>query len=207
MGRGIRFLIVGSMAAVWLSSIACSKELMGGGERGEVITRVNDDEGSGARADRAGSRHLLRAVLPGGSGPQGTVQAAVQLALVSSSGAIDPVASSGSVQVAIGSAEGMLIGTDLVDARGYTQVRVTFSSVSANITGGLLGGLPLVGTVTLDVADPITVDLPVSLIVQPGSTHTLVLDLNAGTWLGAVDPSTLKVPAATFRAAVGVSVN
>jgi hypothetical protein len=195
------------MAAVSTSSTACSKELMGGGERGEVVTRVNDDEGSGAQADRVGRHHLLRAVLPGGSGPEGTVKAAVQLALISSSGSIDPVASSSSVQVAIGSSDGMVIGSDMVDARSYTQVRVTFSSVSANVTGGLLGGLPITGTVTLDVAEPIIVDLPIALTVQPGSTHTLILDLNAGTWLSAVDPSTLKVPAASFRSAVGVSVN
>lgn len=204
MGRRLGVL---ALVAFMASSAGCSKELMAGGQRGEVTTTMNDEPGSAAaRSDGAASSHLLRSVLPAGTGLQGTVQAEVQVALLDEGGRADVIAPDGAATVRIGASDGPEIGKDSVYVGLYPTVRVTFSSVTADITGGLLGagGLPILGRVTVQLTTPVTIDAPVALTVEARSEHEVVIDLNASTWLAAVDPATLTVPASAFRGALEV---
>lgn len=199
MRRRLGVLILAALVA---SSAGCSKELLAGGERGEVTTTMNDGPGSSsARSDGAPSTRLLRSVLPAGTGPQGTVQAAVQVALVEEGGGADVIVPDGAATVRIGDSEGAVLGTDdSVYVGLYPTARVTFSSVTADITGGL----PIIGRVTVQLTAPVTIEAPVALTVEAGSKHRVIIDLNASTWLAAVDPVTLTVPAAAFRSALEV---
>jgi hypothetical protein len=168
---------------------------------------MNDGpDGAAARSDGSSSRRLLRSVLPAGTGPQGTVEAELQVALVDESGRSDVIAPSGAATVQIGASAGPEIGRDSVYVGLYPSARVTFSSISANVTGGLpgVGGLPISGRVTVQLTTPVTVEVPVALTVESGSEHEVIIDLNASTWLAAVDPATLTVPASAFRGALGV---
>jgi hypothetical protein len=119
---------------------------------------------------------------------------------------VDVIVPGGAATVRIADAEGVDLGTDSVSVGLYPAVRLTFSSVTADITGGLLGGLPILGRITVQLTTPVTIDVPVALRVTAGSEHRVLIDLNASTWLAAVDPSTLTVPAAAFRDALEVRI-
>ena len=204
MRRGLGTLL---LAAIVAASAGCSKELTAGGQTSEVTTTMSDGEpGSTSQRMPAGPGQLHFALLPAAGGPQGTVHAALQVALVTASGAVDPIAASSAASVGIGSSIGTMIGLDSVATGSYTIARVTFSSVTADVTGGLLGvgGIPVVGSIAVELTEPVTLDFPIALSVQPFSEHQIVVDLNASTWLAAVNPATLKVPAAAFRAALAV---
>lgn len=205
MRRGLGVLVLAALVA---ASSACGKELMAGGQRGEVTTTMSDGpDGTAARSDRVPSSHALRTVLPAGTGPQGTVEAEVRVALVDGSGRVDVIAPGGAATVRIGDAAGAVLGTDdSVSVGLYPTARVTFSSVTADVTGGLLGvgGLPVLGRVSVQLTAPVTIDVPVALAVEADSEHRVVVDLNASAWLAAVDPVTLTVPASAFRGALAV---
>ena len=137
MKRGFGRLL---LAATVAASAGCSKELTAGGQTGEVTTTMSDG-GPGSTSQRmpGGPGRLHFAILPAAGGPQGTVHAGLQVALVDGKGAVDPIAASSAASVGIGSSTGTTIGLDSVATGSYTIARVTFSSVTADVTGGLLG--------------------------------------------------------------------
>lgn len=100
-------------------------------------------------------------------------------------------------------------GVRFVTAGRYSRFRVVFHRVEADVTGGLIvDGLPILGTVTVDLGaqGTLTVERDVVLDVPADGAVDVVLYLNAGVWLPTLSVPTLTVAAAAFRDAVGVRV-
>jgi len=95
-----------------------------------------------------------------------------------------------------------------IQALRYTELRVVFTKIQAEVEGGLvINGLPVVGEVRVQLEDiSLEVTRSVDLDVQEGQTVELVLDLNAPAWLTAVDPVTSTVDETVFASLMNVVV-
>jgi hypothetical protein len=115
-------------------------------------------------------------------------------------------AESGSVD-ASGSGGVELLASSEVSATSYQRVRVEFDRVRASLIGGIsLGGDLLNGTLTVDTGSDgkIVVERDISVDARAGGTSHLVLNLNAGEWMGKADTETRAVAEAEFRSAVAI---
>ncbi|MDA1103663.1 MAG: hypothetical protein O2956_08730 [Gemmatimonadetes bacterium] len=71
----------------------------------------------------------------------------------------------------------------------------------------MINGDTVTGPVDVELDDvTLTVDRPVALEVQADRRVVLVVDLNAASWLQAVDPTTATVDEQVFAALVSVGV-
>lgn len=184
----------------------CGKELVVGGEK-HVDTRSTGDgtpEGSASMApafDRGPAAGLSLAA----ARAQGTItyQARVEL-LRANGGAVSLGAPTTATVKIDGSDTVAVIARDLA-AGSYTGVRVTFTSVQANVTGGLvIGGTSLTGVVNVgSPAESIVVEQTVDL-GSPSESVRLLIDLDASAWLPTVNPATRVVASSVFQGAVKI---
>ncbi|HEX8242201.1 MAG TPA: hypothetical protein VF541_01850 [Longimicrobium sp.] len=188
----------------------CGKEVVVGGQK-HVDTRATGDgtpEGS-ASSNRAPAfaRSPSGAIAGAVAGrAQGTLTFDAKVALVASGGTAVPLGPPATTTVRIDGSDTVAVVSGNVPAARYTAVRVTFTRVQANVTGGLLlGGVGATGLFTVSIlpGDSIVVERAVDLGAEEASARVLV-DLDASAWLGTADPLTRLVAAATFRDAVKV---
>jgi hypothetical protein len=193
-----------------LGLAGCGKEVLVGGQK-HVDTRATGDgtpEGSasGTRAP-AFARSPSGAIAGAVAGrAQGTVTFEAKVALLTSGGAAVALGSPATTTARIDGSDTVAVASGDVPAARYTAVRVTFTRVQANVTGGLLlGGVGATGLFTVSIlpGDSIVVERAVDLGAEEASARVLV-DLDASAWLGTADPLTRLVAAATFRDAVKV---
>lgn len=205
--RGWRILAL----ALAITAAGCGQELLGGAQDGEVRTVATSDEsaeGSRAAMGPAAARSMSTAV-ESAAALEGELSFTAAAWLIPEEG--DPVPlTDGFVRGTFrieGAGDSSLGRVDVL-ARTYTAVRVAFTSVSAVIEGGLvIGGAPLIGNVSVQLpAGGLTVERPLHVVVQPHTSTTLVLDLNAHVWLPATTLPGRTVPAEIFRSAVGVRI-
>jgi hypothetical protein len=202
----IRLTALPLLAAV-LTAAGCGKELVVGGERDVEVTGT----AGGAQPDRAsaptdaGGALGARETLPLTGG---TVAFTARAQLLTAAGtAHPPGAPIGTATVRVDGADTVRVVAFRTSAgQTYRTVRLTFTTVQAQVTGLVVGGVEVSGTVTVAVPPGgLVVERPV--LVQPGRAPLEVLvELNAATWLSAADPGTRVVPAAAFRDAVEVRV-
>ena len=95
-----------------------------------------------------------------------------------------------------------------VPATQYSQVRIVFTDIRVEVADGLIiNGVPVVGEVRVELKDTaLTVTRPVNLDIGDGESVFLLLDLNANTWLQAVDPVLKVIAEEAFGDAVSVGV-
>lgn len=190
-----------------LAAAGCNGELVGGGVR-DVDAVATGDGGQGGSASMAMAPRM--SLQPGGTvafqsaGLSGTVTftARVELVRGESAVALNPAPASASVRVDGG--DTVHVASRRVPERRYGVARVTFTSVTANVSGGLrIGGVSLTGRVDvgIPVGDSVVVEMPVDLGGSDDDA-TLLIDLDASSWLAAANPATRIVPASAFRSAV-----
>lgn len=95
-----------------------------------------------------------------------------------------------------------------VPAQRYTGLRVVFVNIDVEIDAGLIiNGQEVLGEVDVELeADSLTVDRPLSLDLEDGEAVELLVDLNAQSWLLAVDPTSQVVPGQAFAEVIDVRV-
>jgi hypothetical protein len=99
-----------------------------------------------------------------------------------------------------------VIDRQLIPATRYTELRLVFTEISAEVQNLVVNGVP-VTEVHVELEDlSLLVTRPLDLDVTPGSLAELVVDLNTLAWLAAVDPTTGAVDETVFQSLVNVVV-
>jgi hypothetical protein len=195
-----------------LALAACSGEVVGGGQR-DVDTYATADGGSPASPARLPAGRLS----PGGFGTyhaqlltaQGTVSFDARFSLLATAGGATRLTDeTETVVVDLPGGDSVRVSREAVPDLQYSHVRIEFVRAAAHVTGGLvLGGAPFTGTLAVDIRDaPLVVDVPITL-EEGGGDVTLVVDLDASSWILAGDRVTGTVPSAAFAAAVKARVH
>ena len=187
----------------------CGKEVLVGGQK-HVDTSATGDGTPEGNASRVPAFALAP-----GDGPnaataiagraQGTIAFDARMSLVTPGGDVVPLGPA-STTVRIDGGDTIHLALLGVPAATYTAARITFTRVQANVTGGLvIGGTSVTGLLSVSIlpGDSIVVERAVDLGAPEADVHLLV-DLDASAWLGAANPVTRLVAAATFRDAVKV---
>jgi hypothetical protein len=195
--------------ALLVALAGCGQELTAGGQHGDVDAVVTDDPASPSPSlsPEPGGPRLSRSLA---LVPMGTVTLVGSVTLVTDQGNPEPLSQAAqTASLSIGSAGTTSLAQADVPAVNYIVARILFTKVEANVTGGLLlpGGIDLRGTVTVDLSEPVTVERRIALRVLDSGQHTLTIDVNAATWLVAVNPLTRTIPSAVFASAVTVRTN
>jgi hypothetical protein len=159
-----------------------------------------------------------RAAMPHGStvGPQpvgvagaldGTLEVELTLFLDAADGSAVALHSGGAVLTELDLAGGTdRVALDRVPVGAYGALRMVFTSVEADVLGGLLvDGLPFIGAVTVALpGGTLTVVRPVAVEVREDERVTLLVDFDADAWLTEVDPLTRIVAGGVFAAELDV---
>jgi hypothetical protein len=197
-----------------LTLAGCGRDIVVGGQQeGEVRTVATSD---GTTSGSAAARVPIEAgtITPAFGAPaaaaRGTVTFAASVTLISDAGE-EVVVTNGlsTAQVQIEGPDTTLVGQARVRAATYTRARVEFARVDADVTGGLvIGGIPLLGLIRVEIGanERVIVEAPIQMTVEPKTSETLVVDLNASTWLLSANRLTGLVPAASLRSAVRLRV-
>lgn len=185
----------------------CGKEILAGGQReGEVSAVATDGGGAPSAQEEGHGPSLSRA--PAAAPLRGTIEFVGSVAVAAEDGRVVPITDGfATVRLRLAQPDTALLGRKRVPVGTYSRARVAFTSVSVDVTEGLVvGGLPLSGLVRVDIGvEPLVVEAPITMLVREDGRSTLVVDLNAALWLAAVNPLSKTVSAAAFRAAVEVS--
>lgn len=140
---------------------------------------------------------------------EGQLEADLTVYLVSADGQLTPV-TDGEVEVRLDldGVEEPEIGSRTVTATSYSALRMVFTEIEAQVEAGLIiDGQPVTGLIDVEIDDvTLTVEKALSLEVADGERVELLIDLNAESWLLAVDPVTNTVDAQTFADLVTVRV-
>jgi hypothetical protein len=145
-----------------------------------------------------------------GDTPEGQVEADFFIYLVSANG--DPVSlSKDPIQIRLdvqGQQEADAVDRQTVPATLYTGVRMVFTNIKVEVDPGwIINGVPVDGEVRVELKDTaLTVNRPVNLDIGEGDSVFLLMDLNANTWLQAVDPVLRVIAEEAFGDAVSVGV-
>lgn len=199
------------LALLLLSGAAgCGKEVLVGGQK-DVETRATGD---GTPESGSPSRAPAYALAPA-DGPvtthiagraQGTITFDAAVELISTSGAAEDAGGPASATVRIDGHDSVFVARGSVPRDQYATVRVTFTRVTANVTGGLvIGGINVTGQVSVLIAPggSVVVERQVDL-GAPDEDVELLVDLDASAWLSATNPATRIVAASAFQNAVKV---
>ena len=109
------------------------------------------------------------------------------------------------VRVDLQGVEEPTIGSRVVSAGTYTSLRIVFTEIEVEVDAGLvIGGVEIVGPVEVEFEGVLTVDRAIDVTIDDGERAELLVDLNAESWLQAVDPLTLTVDAAVVAELVAV---
>ncbi len=198
------------IAALALSTLllaGCGKEVVVGGQR-DVETVATGDatpEPSPSRTD--GARFVRGPGEPRFTSARGqgfaVFTADVRLFTAAGASAIPGGGSPTAVQ--LDGRDTVRVARGQVPAAPYTRARVVFRNVAAQVTGGLtVGGIAITGTVVVDIpsGDSLVVESALPFSPDQDAPETLIVDLDASTWLAATDPVTRRVPPTVFRNAV-----
>ncbi|HET8654431.1 MAG TPA: hypothetical protein VFL93_02770 [Longimicrobiaceae bacterium] len=197
--RRAKFLFVLFLAC---TAAACSDELLAGGQTARVQGQATDapaGTSSSAAATPAGPSFALA---PAGAAiGAGTIHLVASMQLITATGAAVPITRGATAaSVPIAASQVVTLGSGKVEVGAYPRVRVTFTSVEADLTDGI-GGSGAV--VRVDLPQPLVVTAPVELNLAADDTAAVRVNLNSAAWLGAAVAGV--VSSATFQAAVQVT--
>lgn len=199
-----------ALAALLSIGLAACGEVLTAPEAGTGVVQaaaIGDRSNGGVQSSRSPAQTLLLRNAQGEV--DGTVRFRATVEVQSQTGAWVELAqqATGQVQVETSSqGEARVFAQQRADAASYTRARVTFTEVEADVRGGLeigLGGL-LSGLISVRLGSDgkVVVEQPVELKVEAGTMATLLVDLNAGTWLQRADAEARAVSETEFQSAV-----
>lgn len=140
--------------------------------------------------------------------PEGEVEVEMNLFLVSEAGTVTTLnPDEVRVRVDLRGREDVDAAERLVEATTYTELRIVFSEIRAEVESGLvIDGLPVLGDVRVQIDDTsLEVSRQIDLVLGEGERADLLIDLNAAAWLQAVDPITKLVDPSVFAALISVA--
>jgi hypothetical protein len=200
---------IGSALAV-LVAAACGN-LTPGGLTGDVTVSVTGDADTLSAALVAVQPALAPVLLgpPAQSAEEaeGELEVEFQAFLVSESGGTEQLGSELHVQVDLrGRTEADDIVAQKVPALRYTELRLVFTKIHAEVEGLVVDSIP-VPEVDVEFENlSLEVPVPLDLDVRDGDVVDLRVDLNSLAWLGAVDPLTGAVNETVFADLVRVEI-
>jgi hypothetical protein len=112
------------------------------------------------------------------------------------------------VEVDLQGADEPEVVTQVIPAVRYTELRLVFTEIKAEVQGGLvINGIPIIGELHVELQDvSLLVTRPIDLDVNHGEQVRVLVDLNAPAWLTAVDPITLAIDETVFAGLVNVVI-
>jgi hypothetical protein len=193
-----------------LAGAACGN-LTAGGFTGDATVVVSGD------ADTL-SLALQLSTLPAASGPatagpamadggaEGEVEVEFLVFLVTEGGAPFQLGSE-EIRVRVdlrGRNEMDVLDREVIPATRYTEFRLVFTEISAEVQGLVVDGVP-VTQVHVELEDlSLLVTRPINLDVAANESVELVIDLNTPAWLAAVNPLTGAVDETVFQDLINV---
>jgi hypothetical protein len=141
--------------------------------------------------------------------PEGQLEAEMLLFLVAEGGELIPL-SDDEVEVSVdleGVEQDETLPRELAAGR-YTGLRIVFLQIEVQVDAGLIiGGEPITGPIDIELeSDSLAVTKPLNLSIDDQESVEILIDLNAASWLQAVDPSTSTVDATVFAELIAVVV-
>ena len=186
--------------------------LTAGGRTGNATVTVSGDAANaqGAVPRRAVELSLRAPLAMSGGEPEGEVRADFFLFLETADGSSIPL-SEDQIQIRLdvqGRQEVDAVDHMIVPTGQYSQLRIVFTDIRVEVEGGLIiNGVPVVGEVRVELKDvSLTVTRQLNLNIEEGESVFLLMDLNANTWLQAVDPLLRVIMEEVFANAVSVEV-
>jgi hypothetical protein len=185
-----------------MTTAGCGKELVVGGQKHVDAAGTGDGTPEGS-ASKAPAYARLAGPEAAALRAQGTITFTAQVALITDAGRVEQLGSTKTATVKIDGSDSVHIASGDVPWGRYIAARVTFTSVQANVTGGLvIGGVSVTGLVSVGIpGESVVVERAVDL-GSPGASARLLVDLDASDWLSAANPATRVVAASTFQSAV-----
>ena len=185
--------------------------LTAGGLTGEATVTVSGDapDAQGTAPQRAVRLYPTPPFPAQHDVPEGEVRADFFVDLVAANG--DEVSMSEdqiSIRVDVQGRQELDVAVQTVPATLYTQIRIIFTDIRVEVESGLIiNGVPVVGEVEVELEDvALVVTRPLNLDIGDGESVFLLIDLNANTWLQAVDPLLGVIMEEVFGDAVSVAV-
>lgn len=194
-------------------AIAACGNVTAGGVGDTEVYMSGDQSPSGAPVVTAPSEAAGSVPRPSfdivGAGLEGDVEVTATLSIRRDDGAVFDLTPAGAFETTLdlgGANEPRVAARPLPEGR-YDSLTVTFTDVTAVVTGGLeIDGLPFLGPVSVDLdVGGVTVTRPVDLTLVADGLVAVVVDLNADAWVPLVEVLTGTVTALEFGAAVIVS--
>lgn len=202
-------LLAGGLLASLLGMVAgCGGNLTAGGLSGQADVAFSGDA-TGAGGSDARTR-LVRAAESSerDNDPEGEIKLEFLLFLEAADGSSVPLSDT-LIEVELdveGDIEADAVSRQ-VPATRYTGLRIVFEEIEVEIDAGLvIDGVPILGAVDVEIEGSLPVVKPLDLEVEPDQRVALLVDLNAATWLEAVDPDTHVVDPTVFANAISVVV-
>ena len=141
--------------------------------------------------------------------PEGEVEAEFRMYLVAETGAlVELTEGEARVRVDLEGIEEPEVASRVIDATGYSTLRIVFTEIEAEVDAGLIiNGVPVTGEIRVELEDlTLTVDRALELDLSENEVVELLVDLNAAGWLQAVDPVTATVDPQVFADLITVTV-
>lgn len=219
-GRGRQLVHILLLSALLGSASSCGNLTAGG--IGEAVVVVSGDSPEALAAAVVTDVPSNASVLPqpaalasGGPAasdhdedqPEGQLEAEMLLFLVAEGGALIPL-SDDEVEVSVdleGVEQDETLPRELPAGR-YTGLRIVFLQIEVQVDKGLvIGGETIKGSIDIEMeSDSLTVTKPLNLSIDDQESVEILIDLNAASWLQAVDPSTSTVDATVFAELIAV---
>lgn len=127
---------------------------------------------------------------------EGEIEAELRIYLIAQDGSsIELTDGEIEVEVDVQGREEPEVVQTMIPVLTYTGLRVVFTELEIEIDSGLIiGGLPVLGAIDIELDDGIlVVERPLDLVLQDGGEARILIDLNARSWLLAVDPDLRSV--------------
>ena len=203
-----------SLTVVFTLAIAACGNLTGGG-LGEATVSVTGDVPPAIPAPQSSLLATEGLVAPSSHEPdeadeaEGSVHVRFLVSLVSERGSETRLGDEEiEVEVDLQGADEPPVVTETIPAVRYTELRIVFTEIKAEVDAGLIiNGVPVTGELHVELEDmSLLVTRPIDLDVNHGQSVSLLLDLNAPAWLTAVDPVTLAIDETVFADLVNVVI-
>lgn len=141
--------------------------------------------------------------------PEGEIEAEFRIYLVKDDGGLIALTDADvQVRVDLEGVQQPQVASRIVDAAVYTDFRIAFTEIEAEVDAGLIiNGEPVTGPIDVELEGPdLIVDRPLAVDLGDGEVVEILVDLNAADWLQAVDPLTGTVSAEAFASFIEVRV-
>jgi len=222
-GPGLRTFI----GAALISGAAACGNLTAGGATGEALVVISGDAADVAPAMTVASASVMS---PGSQAqsdgtqtpqastpargdddgiPEGEVEAEFRIFLENETGELLSLTDTDiRVRVDLEGVRESEVADRVVPAARYTGFQIVFTEIEAEVDAGLIiNGVPVIGAIEVELENiSLTVTKPLDLTIGDQDRVSLLIDLNAASWLQAVDPLTAVVDAQVFADLVTVVV-